>query len=59
MTSLLQSSEEWVKQLEISVLVRKEEHVKIFEELGVTPIRFASFDSVDELEKIAEDFDST
>ncbi|PYI32478.1 NAD dependent epimerase/dehydratase family protein [Aspergillus indologenus CBS 114.80] len=57
LSSILQTQEQWTKQLEIAALVRSESQASTVQKLGVKPVMFSSFDETDVLENIAQDFD--
>ncbi|KAH8805149.1 hypothetical protein F5884DRAFT_885201 [Xylogone sp. PMI_703] len=57
LTQFLATSFDEIKNLSISVLVRKREHAEYFESIGVTPILFNDLSELDLLKKVASDHD--
>ncbi|KAK6086925.1 NAD dependent epimerase dehydratase family protein [Seiridium cupressi] len=57
LSTLLQTDEPWVRNLEISALVRKTSQAETVAALGVQAVLFDSLDQSDRLELIGQDFD--
>lgn len=57
LSTLLVSNNSIVKDLKISVLVRKPEHVTVFEQKGLNVILFAGLDDTDAIKKAASEHD--
>ncbi|CAI7643757.1 unnamed protein product [Penicillium bialowiezense] len=57
LSSILESQDQWTKQLKISALVRSKSQANTVQNLGLLPVMFSSFDEVEALKEIAKDFD--
>ena len=57
LTALLASQNPLIRDLNISVLVRREQQGKVFAEKGVEPVYFKDLDDVDRIREVAADYD--
>ncbi|OJJ76618.1 hypothetical protein ASPBRDRAFT_145701 [Aspergillus brasiliensis CBS 101740] len=57
LSALLKDQSQWTKQLKINCLVRSESQASAVQKLGASPIIITSFNEIERLEKIAEDYD--
>ena len=55
LTQLLNSTNQQIKALRISVLIRKEQQAEVFTSNGVTPILFKGLEATEDLRRIAND----
>ncbi|PLB44273.1 NAD dependent epimerase/dehydratase family protein [Aspergillus steynii IBT 23096] len=57
LSNLLRTKEQWATSLHISALVRTEVQAEIVTKLGVSPVMFKSFDELERLEQVGEEYD--